>query len=482
MPPETDRLEALLARLAPALDAGAVLRGDAVGPAYARDGEPFDGARPALVLRPRDTAQVAAILAAATALGQPVVVQGGRTGLTGGARPRPGEVALATERMAAIGRPDPLTQTITAGAGAPLEAVQQAARAAGMMLGVDLGARGSATIGGNIATNAGGIRVLRYGMFREQVAGLEAVLADGTVVGGLDRPPKDNAGPDLRQLFIGAEGVLGVVTRARLRLHPAPAHEAVALVALASLGAALAVLARLRAALPGRVSAFEVIDPALYAATLAHHAIAPPLPAGAGFYALVEIQSDRDEAGPFETALMAAIEDGLAQDAVIAGSGREVAQLWRIRDGVSEYLFSRPGMTGHDVGLPLARLEEGLAAIRAALAAADPRAGLMVFGHAGDGNLHVMVQTADPGATGPAVLRAVAKAGGTISAEHGIGTDKAPWLHLVRSAGELAAIARLKAAFDPAGVLNPGRILQADRTTEKTTDKMTDQTESAGNG
>lgn len=461
----TDSAERLVARIS-GLDAGAVLLGDAVGPAYARDGEPHDGARPALVLRPRDTAQASAMLAAAHALRQPVVIQGGRTGLAGGARPMPGEIAISTERMTGLDPVEPLTATILAGAGVPLQRVQERAADNGLYLGVDLGARGSASIGGTIATNAGGIRVLRYGMMREQVAGLEIVLPDGQVIDALNRPPKDNAGPDLRPIFIGSEGIFGLVTRARLRLHPAPRVTGAALLALASVDAALDLLALLRLHVGDLLSAFEVIDPALYAATLDHLRQAPPLAAGAGLYALVEIHGADPGRDPerFESALADGVEAGLIQDAVLAGSGRETTALWAIRDGISEYIFSQPHMAGHDIGLPLERMVAGIAAIGAAVAAVDSRAQILPFGHLGDGNLHYMVRTTRPEAVTPAVLRAVAQAGGTISAEHGIGQDKLDWLPLVRGPAERHAIAALKAGFDPAGILNPGRVIAAETT------------------
>ena len=312
-----------------------------------------------------------------------------------------------------------------------------------------------------IATNAGGIRVLRYGMFREQVAGLEAVLADGSVIDLLDRLPKDNAGHDLRQVFIGSEGTLGVVTRARLRLHPAPRSEALAFLALPGFAAALTLLPRLRTEIGDLLSAFEVIDAGLYAETTAFLKVRPPVAPGAGLYAMVEIQGrdpERD-AARFETALTDATGAGLIDDAVLAASGREMGALWAIRDGLSDYLFAQPDMTGHDIGLPLSRMEAFLTETARRLRAVDPAARPMAFGHLGDGNLHYMVQTREPAATAQVVMAAVAAAGGTISAEHGIGTEKAKWLPLVRSPAAIASMRRLKRAFDPAGILNRGRIL-----------------------
>ncbi len=352
---------------------------------------------------------------------------------------------------------------VIAEAGAPLQTVQQAADAAGLFFGVDIGARGTATIGGNVATNAGGIRVLRYGMFRAQVTGLEAVLADGSVLSSLRGLAKDNTGYDLGQLLVGSEGTLGVVTKACLRLHPRPAGETAAFCALPSLDAALALLARLRERAGSVLSAFEGIFPAMYEAAAGMLGPAAPLKAGAGFYVLAEIQGDDPERDTalFQDVLMAACEEGLVDDVVVSQSGREFEALWRAREGCNDFLTApenRGRVLGLDVSLPLGRMAGFMADSEAALARLDPAAGIYVFGHLGDGNLHYQVMTPLKAEAAGIVMERAAAHGGSISAEHGIGVDKKPWLHLSRSDAEIAAMRRVKRALDPNAILNRGRI------------------------
>ena len=453
------RADRLVSCLEGQLDASAVLRGDAISDAYAGDASAA-GVRPALVLRPRNTDDVSAILAAANEIGQPLVVQGGRTGLCGAARPVEGEVSLSLERMAGVESLDLKAQTLIAGAGTPLQIVQQSATDAGLFFGVDIGARGTATVGGNIATNAGGIRVLRYGMYRAQVMGLEAVLPDGTVLSSLKGLPKDNSGYDLGPLFIGTEGTLGVVTRACLKLHAKPKVERVAFLALPSLGAAQDLLERLRSELSGLLSAFEVIFPEVYEGSVAYSGIRPPVATGAGMYAMVEIQGQSPEYDNerFEAALASALEDGLVADVVLSNSLREFNALWAIRDGLNDYLFSLGSMEGFDISVPLSRMQNFIAGAGAAIQALDPEATTFIFGHLGDGNLHYMARTSKPDAVAEAVYSRIAEVGGGVSAEHGIGVDKVEWLHYARSAAEIATMRRLKAAFDPNHILNPGRV------------------------
>lgn len=457
MSPETQQL---LSALGNRLGAGGVLAGSDVDQRYRDDPEGRLGALPEAVLRPRDTDCVAAALAACNNLGQPVVVQGGRTGLTGAARVQPGEIVLSLERMAGLAAPDHQAASIVAQAGATLQAVQEAADGVGLMFGVDIGARGSATIGGNVATNAGGIRVLRYGMYRAQVLGLEAVLADGSVLTSLKGLPKDNSGYDLSQLFIGTEGTLGVVTRAALRLHPKPASEVNAFCALASLDAAIALLGLLRQKLGPLLSAYEVNFAPLYDVMVASMAMPAPLPPGSPAYVLAEIQGSEPERDGerFAEVLMQAVEDGVIDDVVVSQSPREFRALWDVREDANRVLFSIKDLVSVDISVPLARMDAFLREADAAIHAFDPGADIYVFGHLGDGNLHYQVRTVDPAAAYDCVYRGVAAAGGGVSAEHGIGLDKKKWLPLVRSDAEIATMRRLKATLDPKNILNPGRV------------------------
>lgn len=455
-----DLVAALIARLAPLLDAAAILTDPADCAARAADATPPAGVPPRAVLRPATTEQVALILREASALGQPIVVQGGRTGLSGGARARDGEVAMSLERLRRLSPADPVTRSLTAGAGVTLAAVQEAARAAGLSFPVDLGARGTATIGGLIATNAGGIRVLRHGMMRAQVAGLEAVLPDGTILRRMSGLTKDNTGPDLTQALIGSEGIFGIITEARLHLSAAPASQSAALIAVEDLAAAVRLLTFLRGRIEDLIAAFEVIYPEVYAGAVDCSGAAAPLPKGLPLYILTDIQGPAP--GPdeerFQAALEAATEEGLLLDAVLAETGREQAGLWALREAASEYIFTQDHVTGHDIGLPLDRITGFMDWAPGAIAALDPEARLLVFGHLGDGNLHFIVQTRQAARITPLVLHEVIRLGGAISAEHGLGQDKASWLAQARSAEEMALLRRLKQAFDPAGILNPGRV------------------------
>jgi len=457
MSPEIERL---LSQLDGQLGAGGILAGAAVDRRYTDEADGKLGAMPEAVLRPRDTAEVSAALAVCNALRQPVVIQGGRTGLAGAARVQPGEVVLSLERMTKVGVPDRGTATVLADAGAALQSVQDAADENGFLFGVDIGARGSATVGGNIATNAGGIRVLRYGMYRAQVLGLEAVLADGSILTSLRGLPKDNSGYDLSQLFIGSEGTLGVVTRACLRLHPKPLSQVNAFCALPSLDAAIALLQRLRQQLGLLLSAYEVIFAPLYEAMIGGMEAPAPLPKGAAVYVLAEIQGQEPmrDGDRFAQVLMQACEDGEVDDVVVAQSPREYHALWAVREQSNRFLFSLDRLIGVDVSLPPARMEEFLGGTEAAIRPIDADAEIYVFGHLGDGNLHYTVRAREAEALADIIHERAAAAGGSISAEHGIGSDKKRWLQLVRSEAEIAAMRRLKSAFDPNLILNRGRV------------------------
>lgn len=434
---------------------------DAAAP-FACDASRKGGVIPPLVIRPVDTAGVSEALRLCHAHGQPVAVQGGLTGLSGGARVQPGEIALSLHRLARLGTPDLTTNLIEAEAGVPLQRVQEAAQEAGLYFGVDLGARGTAMVGGCISTNAGGIRVIRYGMFRAQVAGLTAVLADGTIIRAMGGLAKDNAGMDLAQMFIGTEGTHGVVTEALLRLHPAPTLQRSAFCAVVGPEAAMELLPYLRTGLGNTLSAFEGIWPDVYAGAAAHCGV-HPLPEGAGLYILVEIQGVaatlKDDI--LETILMGALEAGLCTDVVVAGSGREHDGLWRLRDACPEFTFSLGSLVPHDVSLPLTRLADFVTQAKVRVREIDTSAEIMIYGHLGDGNLHYLVRTETREAVSAAVNRLAAEMGGSITAEHGVGIDKAPYLPLVRSPAELELMRTLAKTLDPVGILNPGRIFDA---------------------
>jgi FAD/FMN-containing dehydrogenase len=454
---------ALLQRLEKTLPPQALVTGEAIDPRYWEDRRGRFSARPRFVLRPGSTAEVSTALAACNAFGQRLAVHGGRTGLSGGHRIATGEAVLSLERLTALDEVQPDSATLLASAGTPLQRVQEAADSAGFLFGVDIGARGTATIGGNIATNAGGIRVLRYGMFRAQVAGLETVLADGSVLSSLRGLDKDNTGYNLNQLFIGSEGTLGVVTRALLHLHPKPQSETNAFLALPSLAAALTLLARLRATMGAALSAFEIMFPASYEGVTGFLGMARPFETKAPFYVLTEVQAQREDSTgeDFMACLMTALEDGLALDAVISQSQREFQALWTMRDSCADYIRSLDHIASGDISVPIQNIEAFVSASQSAVQAIDPATEFIVFGHLGDGNLHYVIRTPQGYEAMARVYELVAAHGGSISAEHGIGIDKKPWLHLSRSATEIDAMRRLKLALDPKGILNRGRIFDA---------------------
>ncbi len=427
-------------------------------PKYRDDAAGLPGAAPLAVLAPRTAEDCVAILLALQAAGRPCVVQGGRTGLSGGARIRAGETVISLERMTAVERVDPVAGLMIAGAGVALEQAQQAAAAAGLFLAADLGARGSATLGGMAATNAGGPLALRYGSFRQQVLGIEAVLADGTVIRRLGGLMKDNSGYDLSQILIGTEGTLGIITRLALRLHPAPAGRRVALCALAGVGDALGLLPDLRAGLGAALQACELIVAPLLDEACASGQLRYPFADPAAAVLLIEVAGPDPaaEGDRLEALLARAVAAGRVADAVLSQSEADCRRLWALREACSHHLLRLPATTGLDISLPIPAIPGFLAEAGGLLAG---RAAPAVFGHLGDGNLHYIL----PGRQGPEVLVSLfdllARHGGVITAEHGIGLDKVAYLPSCRPPGEIAAMARLKAAVDPGWILNPGRVI-----------------------
>ncbi len=422
----------------------------------------FRGATPAVV-RPGSAGEVAAVLARCAAEGVAVVPQGGNTGLVGGGVPLAGEVVLSLRRLATIGPVDPLAAQVTAGAGATLAAVQRTARDEGLDVGVDLAARDSATIGGMVATNAGGLRVVRHGPMRAQVAGVEAVRSTGEVLSHLGGLAKDNTGYDLAGLLCGSEGTLAVVTAARLRLVPRYDQRVTALLAFPGVEPALAAAGAARHRLVD-LDAAEVFFGDGLALVCDVTGLTPPFPDPHDTYLLLECAAHDDPADR-----LAAAVAGLADQPAAVAVGTDTAtraRLWAYRESHTEAVQAGGPPVKLDVTLPAARLAAFVPAVRARVAGAAPGARCILFGHAADGNLHVNVM----GASGPpsavtdveaAVLGLVAELGGSISAEHGIGTAKRAFLHLNRSPAELAAFAAIKHALDPAGILNPNALLPA---------------------
>ena len=427
--------------------------------------------RAALVLRPRTVAEVAALVAAAAEERVPLVPQGGNTGLVGGGIPdRSGrQVVLSLAGLDRIRTVDPRGEWLVAEAGCTLAAVQAAAAAAGRLFPLSLGSEGTCRIGGNLATNAGGINVIRYGMARELVLGLEVVLADGRVWNGLRSLRKNNTGYDLKQLFLGSEGGLGIITAASLRLFAPPRERVTLLAAVAAPEQAVRLLTHGRDRFGELVSSFELMAGGCVAAAVAHlPGVRQPLAAAAPWYVLGEIAWSLTEglATAVEAWLAEALEGELVLDATIAASEGQRAMLWRMREEMSLAMRELGPIVRNDVSVPVGGIPDLIGRAEDMVAALVPGARLLPFGHVGDGNLHlniVLPAEADP-VTAGARLRAaiedlVAALAGAISAEHGIGRLKVAALARHKTPVELELMRRLKAALDPAGILNPGVIL-----------------------
>jgi FAD/FMN-containing dehydrogenase len=414
---------------------------------------------------PRNTGQVAAILRYCNQRRIAVQPQGGMTGLSGGGVPIGPCVVLSLERMRAIKEIDVAAGTITVEAGVIMHAVQQAAEDADLFFPLDLGGRGSCQIGGNLSTNAGGNRVLRFGMARDLVLGVEAVLADGTVIDALRKVIKNNTGYDVRQLFIGTEGTLGIITAVVLRLFPKPRSVCTGLCAVADYAAVLALLSRARAGFASQLTAFEVMWPEFYQVGTADLGVKAPLEPGHGLYVLIETMGTDSQAdlARYESVIGEALEAGIVADAVIAQSQRESNELWTVRDSPGEWQKA-----GHwpqlsfDVSVPTGEIGDLVDEIRANLKRRWPVLAGLYFGHIADGNLHVSIRMSGHSVPAleieEAIYALVSQRRGSISAEHGIGTLKKDFLHLSRSPEEIALMRTIKRAMDPNGILNPGKI------------------------
>ncbi|HEX3808701.1 MAG TPA: FAD-binding oxidoreductase [Rhizomicrobium sp.] len=425
-----------------------------------------------LLLKPANASDVGRALAICNETKTPVVPQGGNTGLVGGQIPFHGEVLLSLERMNKVRGVDAQGLHMIAEAGVILANAHAAADEAGCLFPLSLASEGSCTIGGNLSTNAGGVDVLRYGNMRELTLGIEVVLADGTLLDMLRTLRKDNTGYDLKQLFIGAEGTLGIVTAAALKLFPKPAAYVTAMVALPSPAAAIALLTDLQHATGGLLSAFEIIPRIGMELVTAHiPGSSDPFAAPSPWYALVEasVPEGLDLRASIERQLGKSIEAGRATDAVIAASEAQRKSLWRLRENMSEAQKLEGASIKHDVSVPVARIPDFLQAASSGVQQIVPGARVVAFGHAGDGNIHFNISV-PKGGDGKAFLakwEAVSRGvhdivndmGGSISAEHGLGAMKHNEIARYKSKDELAAMRTIKRALDPNNILNPGKVL-----------------------
>jgi len=465
----------ILGRIAEAVGPAGMITDPADMAPYVIDQRKYYNGRTPAVVRPASTAEVAAVLAICNETGTGVVPQGGNTGLCGAATPNAdgSEILISLTRMNRVREVDPLNYTLTAEAGVILVDVQKAAEEVDRLFPLSLGGEGTARIGGNLSTNAGGTGVLRYGNARELVLGLEVVLPDGRVWDGLSALRKDNTGYDLKQIFIGAEGTLGIITACVLKLFPRPRQVQTAFCAVRDCRAAIEILSRARAATDDRVSAFEWIARLGLDFVLKHiPGTRDPLSSVHPEYLLIELSSGHEDAGlreALEHILSEAMARGEVLDATIAESRAQAADFWRLRETVPEAQTTEGASLKNDISVPVSRVPEFLERADAALAKAMPGIRVCSFGHVGDGNVHYnlgLPENSDPAAflaradelTGIVQEIAVGMRG-SISAEHGIGLLKRSALHRFESPVGLELMRALKQAFDPKGIMNPGKVL-----------------------
>ena len=419
------------------------------------------------IVRPKSTEEVSKVLTLCHQQGQKVVAHGGLTGLVEGAITSPSDLILSLERMNEIEDIDIVNRTMTVQAGVLLQNVQTAAENEGLFYPLDLGSRGSCTVGGNIATNAGGNRVIRYGMTRDMVLGTEAVLADGTVVSSMNVMIKNNAGFDLKQLFIGTEGSLGVVTRAVLRMRELPRSQETVFVAVEKFEQLPKLLKKMDAELGGTLSAFEVMWNEFYRLVSTPPAKQhPPLAQDYPYYVLIEalggdLEGDKAR---LEQALQEAYSSGLVADAVIAQSEAQRKHFWAMRDDVEQTTRFQPNYI-FDVSLAIPKMEDYVAKVRRGLEGRFSDFTMFTFGHMGDGNLHFAISAGDDESSHSEVEECVYEPlrtiGGSVSAEHGVGLEKKPYLEISRSGIELDLMRKLKNSMDPKGILNPGKVFDS---------------------
>lgn len=418
-----------------------------------------------IVLSPACTEEVAAIVRCCAASGVAIVPQGGNTGMCGGAVPDESgtQIVLSLSRMNKIRDVDAANFSMEVEAGCILENIQTAAKHMNRHFALSLGAEGSCQIGGNLSTNAGGVNVLRYGTARAQVLGLEVVLADGTILDGLRSLRKDTAGYDLKQLFIGSEGTLGIITAATLKLSPHPGETKTALLALATSGDAVKLLAHLQLSLADTIEAFELVSDFVFSLVEKHIPNSTlPFSEPARWYVLVEVATEANSE-VLENALASALEAKLIVDAVVAKNSSEADKLWRLRHSISEAERTEGISLKHDISVPISSMEEFLRRGDELLERLAPASQLVAFGHVGDGNLHynvILPSGMDGGAeVTDAIYSLVTELRGSFSAEHGIGQTKRQYLTRYRSAAEVDLMKTLKTAMDPLNILNPGKVI-----------------------
>jgi len=441
-----------------------------IAPYVTEDRNLFHGAS-TLVLRPGSTAEVSAICKLASEHRVALVPQGGNTGLVGGQTPLHGEVVISLRRMDRVREIDVESDTMTVEAGLILQNAQARAAEVDRLFPLSLAAQGSCTIGGNLSTNAGGTAALAYGVAREMVLGLEVVLADGRILNLLSKLKKDNTGYDLRNLFIGAEGTLGIITAATLKLFPKPRAVATAFVGLQSPAAALRLLQVARNAAAGSLTSFELIAEIALDFSVRHGiGIRDPLQSKHPWYVLIELSSSRDDAdAALEAILERGLEDGIVDDAAIAASIQQREAFWKLREEIPPAQKPEGGSIKHDVSVPVAAVPAFIEAANAAVVRLVPGARPVPFGHLGDGNIHYNVSQplgADTAAflalwhdVNATVFALVLKMGGSISAEHGIGALKRDELPAVKDPVAIELMRGIKAMLDPLGIMNPGKVL-----------------------
>lgn len=464
----------LLARLEAAVGSAGLVTDAQAKSGYETDWLRKWSGRACVVVRPANTAETAAVMRICHETHTPVVVQGGNTGMSGGAAPDDSgaQIVLSTVRMNAIREVDPLNNTLTAEAGAILANIQAAAQQAERYFPLSLGAEGSCTIGGNLATNAGGIAVVRYGNTRELVLGVEVVLPDGRIWNGMRALRKDNTGYDLRDLFIGSEGTLGIITAVVLKLHARPLARATAWVGADSVGALVRLLAQLRASCGERLVAFEMISAESLNLILQHVTDArAPLAGKHRFHALIEL-ADTQEHGLselLESSMGDALGQELVQDVAVSQSQSQTQAFWKIREGISQAQLRAGKAIKHDIALPISGIADFVRRADAAVRAALPDAQIINFGHLGDGNLHYNVlhpldSAPDAYAQATATLNRVVHdlvvaANGSISAEHGVGQLRRDEVRHYKSAVEFDLMMSIKRTLDPNHIMNPGKLL-----------------------